>query len=73
MQSPYNIEMQFFAVLSSTIETHSLFLLLSWSLTAVILLDAVKAAFIQPSLLLRISPALLCTTSLFWPPLSPHA
>lgn len=65
--------MQFFAVLSSTIETHSLFLLLSWSLTAIILLDAVMAAFIPPSLLLRMSPTLIHTTSLSWPPLSPHA
>lgn len=47
--------MQFFAVLLSTIETHLLFFLLSWSLTAVMLLDAVKAASIPPSLLLNIT------------------
>lgn len=64
--------MQFFAVLLSTIETHLLFFLLSWSLTAVMLLDAVKAASIPPSLLLNI-PALICTKSLSWPPLSPQA
>lgn len=46
--------MQFFAVLLSTIETHPLFFLLSWSLTAVMLFDAVKAASIPPSLLLNI-------------------
>lgn len=64
--------MQIFSELSPTIETHSLFLF-SWSLAAVILLDAVMAAFIQPSLLLRISPTPICTTGLSWPPLPPHA